>query len=209
MNLADYTPETICRAIGLPSFDSDAALADARLALRLLLRPSFDPEVCITILAGDETCTASVVAAKSMVWLLDRPGVVKSDREVFTLPEESVRVLVAGFEQCLAAPPRSGIQIDGMSFDTLLRRSGTAERISGHVAFAAHASFVAGVIEMVWKGLLNIECKNALARAASYTGLEIAPIQVPVPPPATGILVLGSPEDRRQLLSALGKPRDK
>ncbi|KYF50419.1 hypothetical protein BE04_26595 [Sorangium cellulosum] len=60
-----YTADAICNAMGLPAFiDPGLSLP----ALRLLLMPSFDPEVCITLTgaAGDERL--SVVALTESLW---------------------------------------------------------------------------------------------------------------------------------------------
>lgn len=68
MDLDDYTPDAICKAMGLPSFAEDPALREHTDCLRVLFRPSFHPEVCVTCWPEQNGLAIQTTALLQMLW---------------------------------------------------------------------------------------------------------------------------------------------
>jgi hypothetical protein len=203
MHIKAYTPETICQCLGLVGFEVDPGLSKAGEAMRLLLMPSFHPEVCITIADG----RVSVVAARSMIWRQSDPAPMFAYKDEGEITAESFSRLIAAFAEVADVTKASGLAIDGMPVDfLLLQRGSPLQRVQHNVGRQSRfATFAAQVVSAAWNSLQNVYCRNALAKAAKYGGLELPLIPEPPRKPTIGTLVLGPEEDRAQLLEALRK----
>lgn len=95
--------------------------------------------------------------------------------------------------------------IDGMPVDALLVQVGRSvlkvRRNAG--SQCDFGACVAQIISAAWSSLQNIPCRNALAHAARYTGLELPLFPEAAGRPSIQTLVLGADEERRELLAAL------
>jgi hypothetical protein len=207
MHLDEYTPDCICRCLGLAGFGSDLLLAaPAGEAMRMLLMPSFHPEVCITIAAdGPGGPVATVVAARSMVWHLATPAAVPADRGQGRIDAAAWRRLLAGFAVLAGAPQEPGAVIDGMPVETLAVRPGQPPcSLRGNAGGEpAHAAFVAGLVPVVWHSLSDSACRNALAQAGKYVGIDLPVAPAPERQPTIETVVLGAVADKQELLDAL------
>ena len=208
MQSANYTSENICRALGLGGFANDWQLAKADQCIRVLLKPSFDREVCISILCNAGTVSLCVVAALSQIWLQDWPvpQLTQMEQEVGMLSEQQYTRFLSLLN--LAAVPTQAthvVVLDGMQAHSVLRAGGKGvsnldQNVGGNASYGA---FVAEVIEQAHSVLAGPSIRNALADAGRYVGLRI-PLEV-VPPTKDVVhtLVLGNKEETAQLLDAL------
>jgi hypothetical protein len=72
MHPDQYTADTICHSMSLgplidPSWDADD------LAIRVLLKPSFDPEACITVTRSKGNVRLNVVVLAEFLWHQQHP----------------------------------------------------------------------------------------------------------------------------------------
>lgn len=199
-----YTAEAICQSMGLPSFDRDPACLRAGAAIRLLLKPSFHPEVCLTFLDGK----VSVVSARSMIWRQFEPSPALTDRAEGWLPSDAFAGLLASIEPATKPPGAvPGIMIDGMPSELLrfsegavvLRAGGNAGRKGDY------STFVGLAVSSAWERISNPHCRNSLADAAAYVDMKLPREPEPARKPTIETMVLGPDEDRTQLLEAIRK----
>jgi hypothetical protein len=200
----DHTAEDFCRSLGLSGFAEDSQLAVPGEVLRLLLRPSFHPGLCITISGKESHAEISVAAARDMHIRQLAIGPDFVDRDHGATSAESFADLVASLSAIHSAD-KAPIVLDGMPVNVLLRRDGVPElSVRGNpTPDSALCLLAAQAISQAWAGIQGIPCKNALARAGRYVGVDLPSLTEPEQKQATQILVLGPEEDRQQLLQAL------
>ena len=208
MQSANYTSENICRALGFGGFANDWQLAKADQCIRVLLKPSFDREVCISVLCNAGTVSLCVAAAVSQIWLQDWPvpQLTPVEQEAGMLSEwQWTRFLSL---LTLAAEPTQAsrvVVIDGMQAHSVLRAGGMGklnldQNVGGNANYGA---FVAEVIAQAHSVLVGPSIRNALADVGRYVGLRIPPEVVPPAKDVVHTLVLGNKEETTQLLDAL------
>jgi len=200
-----YTTEAICASLGLPSFEQDPACTRATQALRLLLKPSFHPEICLTFADGN----VSVVSARAMIWHQFEPAPMLTDRSEGVVPPEVFTSLFAPMAAVAKSGAVRGIMIDGMPSELLLFRGGAvALRTGGNAGKQGDYSALVGLaISTAWDCISNPLCRNSLSDAAEYLGKKLPREFEPARKPTIGTMVLGSEEDRAELLEALRMSR--
>jgi len=204
MKSDDYTAEAICQCMGLTSFERDPACTGAREAIRLLLKPSFHPEICITFADG----MVSVVRARAMIWRQFEPSPMLADRAEGTVLETAFASLLASMAPVPTSPDAvPGVMIDGMPAELLHFRAGVlALKVGGNGGRKGNFSaFLAVAIAMAWESISNPFCRNALAEAAEYVDKRLPREPEPTRKPIVETVVLGTEEDRTQLIEALRK----
>lgn len=206
MRTGQYTAEAICKCMGLPSFEADPACTGAVEAIRLLLKPSFHPEICLTFVGGN----VLVVCARSMIWRQSEPSPTLTDRAEGVIGPEAFRDLVSSVVPVSHPGAVPGISIDGMPSELLHFQRGSVElRVGGNAGRQGDFSaFVALAIVTAWKRVPDPYCRNALAEAAEYVNMRLPREHEPPRKPSLQTMVLGPKEDREQLLEALTKHRD-
>lgn len=204
MRTEHYTPDTICHCIGVPGFETDPDLAVAGESIRLLLQPSFHPEVCITFSRGPDQATVSVIAARAMVWHQPSPTRVPTGRDRGDVSTDCFASHAAALAAA-SSRDEAALIIDGMPVDALLVQDGRSvlkvRRNAG--CQSTFGACVAQVISTAWNSLQDIPCRNALAHAARYTGLDLPLFPEAAGKPSIQTLILGADAERRELLDAL------
>ena len=192
--------------MGMPAFEQDPACTDVPEAVRVLLKPSFHPEVCLTFVEGN----VSVVCARSMVWRQFEPAPMVTDRADGTFSANLFTELTSSIVPASHRGTVSGIMIDGMPVEALHFQSGGVKlKIGGNAGRKGDFSgFVARAIATAWTAISNPYCRNSLAEAAEYVGRRLPRESEPPRKPTIGTIVLGPKEDREQLLEALRRRRD-
>jgi len=206
MQTSAYTPEAICKCLGMPSFEEDPACTRAVESIRVLLKPSFHPEVCLTFADGK----VSVVSARSMIWRQSEPSPVLTDRDEGTIPPAVSADLISSMVPIAKPGAVPGIMIDGMPTELLHFQDGAiALRVGGNAGRKGDFSgFIALAIATAWECISSPYCRNSLAEAAEYVGKSLPHESEPARKPIIGTMVLGTEEDRAQLLEALRRHRD-
>jgi hypothetical protein len=183
--------------MGITSFEHDPVCTRAAEAVRLLLKPSFHPEICITFADG----RVSVVSAQEMIWHQYEPAPMQTDRSDAVVAQAAFAGLLASMVP--AAPPTTdavrGILLDGMQTELLHFRAGVlvGTKKGDYTAFIGHALALASEL------IPSPYCRNALADAAEYVGRRLPRVPEPPRKPVVKTVVLGTEEDRAQLMAAL------
>ncbi|MDC8015455.1 hypothetical protein [Tahibacter soli] len=223
---ADYNAETICRALGLAGFADVPAPADT---LRVVLRPSFHPEVFLALTPAGDRVDVEVVAGQWMyrqvfdapigrLWCFPprcadgrpvprhriRTTHVDTFRTAATLPADVFRELRAALRAGMSQPARPVVQIDGVSFDVFDVEAGERrlhEATPGRPPAAEGA--VSRLVERIWHAVDDPDCRNALADVAGYFSVRLERTVPPAVAPRMPILVLGDEAERTELARAL------
>lgn len=206
----NYTSENICRALGLGGFANDWQLAESDECIRVLLKPSFHREVCISVLSKGEKVSVVVIAALFQIWLQDWPipRLTKVEQDAGILSGLQFSRLTSLLKSAAEPKQQAGFfVIDGMPAHTVLRadREGKLSIDKNVGSEASYKSFIAEVITQAHGAIDSPGIRNALADAGNYVGLRI-PCEVT--PPAKDTIrtfVFGEPEQTSQLLEALRK----
>ena len=207
MDPKHYTADAICQAMGFPGF-VDPALPSP--SIRLLLKPSFDPEVCVTLSAGGDRPRLSVVAFTTMFW--HHPGPVPyapAAREEVVIPRDVTTDLWGRFAAAHdAAHEMAGrmVCIDGMPVECVAVENGEARRFAESPYRPAVAEFVSRSIWWAWTACRVPRVRNALAACARYVGKDYPREVVPEAPAPVRIMVLGTVENRAEVHETVPKP---
>lgn len=210
---ANYTSENICRALGLGGFANDWQLAESDECIRVLLKPSFHREVCISVLSKEAKVSVVVIAALSQIWLQDSPipqlTKVEQDDGIFSGLQFSQ---LASLLKSAAEPKQQAgfFVIDGMPAHTVLRadREGKLCIDKNVGSEASYKSFIAEVITQAHSAIGSLSIRNALADAGNYVGLRIPSEVLPPAKDTVRTLVFGEAEQTAQLLEALRKQHE-
>ncbi len=200
MHPAQYTSDTICHSMGLPKFVESGWLAPT---VRLLLKPSFDPEVCITLTPDFRL---SVVALAEKLWRQPGPCLLTAWREIAFVPASFAYQSIRDFGAALAADRELSerrVCIDGMPIACCLLSEHGLEQFACNPYRSAVADLVSAVIRMGWGSCRNARVRNALAACGRYVGLELSRLPEPPLPEVSLIAVLGASDDRTELIRQL------
>lgn len=174
MRVEDYTPTNICQCLGLEGFENDSAFADAPMTMRLLLRPSFHPEVCVTFTEQSGRVAVSVVAARTMVWRRSVPESVPVDRDEGEIDKGEFSALLLGFLKCHKNCDPEPLYLDGMPVDGVLVQDGAvAVQFRHNAGDPVLGNFVVKAITAIWSCIGQRDCKSALIEASRYTGFDL------------------------------------
>ena len=171
MHPEQYTVDTICRSMGFPRFVESGWSTPT---LRLLLKPSFDPEVCITLMP--DACL-SVVAFTEMLWRQPGPCQLTTWRDLARVPASFVGQCVLDFSAAQAADRELTGQmvcIDGMPVVCCLLSEKGLELFECHPYRSAVSNLVSSLIRMSWDSCNDARIRNALSACGRYVGLELA-----------------------------------
>ena len=215
MKLDDYTADAVCQVLGVGRLDPGPLTTG--WALRMLLKPSFHPEVCVTLNASDATrCSAEVVVPAEQVWHAGLiPQIVSratcdlgADFAAAFLAQLSSAPIMIGRWMTIDGMMFQALAIDGMSFDAVLRTPEGPRGIAGAVSEDGEESrWIRELLTVLHARIEEAVSIRALAAAGSYAGLELtSPESGPAP---TRIGVLGSDDDRDALVRALSAAQDR
>lgn len=168
----NYTAENICRAMGIVPFAPDARAS--RWTARVLLKPSFSEEVCVTIERdGDGSAVATVHALAEQLHAKRFPSF--PDR----CSEESVAIgpsLADDLFACLSDGHSVGTNgcIDGMSYDAAVRTTAGVMYRSAHFGQDEPAASVVGALVRVLHATATDPlCKRGLSGVAEHLGFKL------------------------------------
>jgi hypothetical protein len=197
MQLDAYTDDVICNAMGLGQFEPPGVSR----AIRLLLKPSFHPEVCVTL----EPTVFHVVALRSMLWREQIPT---------RLPEfaQAVAALSAQFETSIESFHRAATEyaaeskricLDGMSFSALLRTDNERTTFCGHPSGVEQKAFVAEFLQRAHAMASSVHLRNRIAQCGLYVDSAFTIEPEPESPDTTHMMILGATEDRADYFNSL------
>jgi hypothetical protein len=200
-----YTSDAICNAMGLPAFiDKDLPSP----TLRLLLMPSFDPEVCITLMGAEEDARLSVIALMESFYQQPAPCRLPAWKEQVNVSATMVADSFHHFAAAVAAERETTgrmVCIDGMPVDGWHIAETGIMRIAGHPYRPAVSEFVLRIVRLAWELCSGAGVRNGLANCARYVGGNFPREAVPPVAERSRVLILGTSEDRSDLLEQLGR----
>ena len=177
--------------------------------LRLVCRPSFHPEVCVTLTPEEIVA----VGLRSSLSSEPIPARMPELSERAPLSEGEFETICNAFASALdeaARPPEWVVICDGMAASAVRLRGGRSEQFSGHAVNDAESQFVVEVMSLALSKISSIPLRNRLSWCGRYaTGKQDAAFPV-VPEPAlpepqvSRLLVLGKPEDRADFHRLMG-----
>jgi hypothetical protein len=198
MDVSQYTPDAICRSMGLTAFVEPGW---SPVTLRLLLKPSFDPEVCVTLTDSGEPARLSVVALSEMLGRQPAPCVLRAWREQVAMPSSAFGEAVAGFGAALAAERQTEgrmVCLDGMPVAGCLLSGAGLEQFACSPYRPAVSAFLSSLVQVAWESCRRAGVRNALAACGRYVGLDLPRESVPPVPELFRVAVLGMPEARAE-----------
>ena len=205
MDVEQYTDDAVCFAMGLVEF----APATPGDVLRLVCRPSFHPEVCVTVTPTDLVA----VALRSSLRAEPSPARMPEIAEHATVSAGDFEGLCAAFEGALAEsrrPPRWVVLCDGMMASAVRTLDGRSERCSGHAVHEEEQRFVKRVLAFALSKVRSVQLRNRLSWCGWYVSSQgdpafpVEPEPSPAPARVSRLLVLGTPEDRASFHSLHG-----
>lgn len=202
MGLNEYTPTSICQALGLDGFRSTAG---RDRMLTLLLCPSFAPEICIRVSSDQNKSAVDLHCAKTQFWTRQYPGPIPTIRETAVLELSVFAGLEDRFRRALAAPDCGGVVLDGMPVHVEWRIFSHRIIVEDFNSSREGAlrDFVAQTIQQVFVVAGLTECRNALAEAARYVGLDLPIEERPERDPPIQVGVLGDADERAEVLAVV------
>ena len=206
MNLKDYTVDNICRAMLLPGFIEDSWTQSDQPVLRLVLTPSFSPEVCLTITHRNDQTIISVDAFVEQFWLLPSPVQSSPCNFEEVICESNVFDHIVNLFEMAEEKSKQKlgyICIDGMGIETCLISRGCIRQFKFHVANQEPGGFVSQTIAKAWNGCRDPQIRNALAHCAFYLGERYSLEEMPPKVSVVNLAILGTPSEKHEYLEKL------
>jgi hypothetical protein len=213
MNFSDYTPDRICQALGLPDFALDPTLWSGPPAIRFLLKPSFDPELCVTVALSTDQALLQIAALADQLWTAIWNGPSPSRRPAFVVETHEISTafaqeLVSNTMSSLAtlrgaqSPPKY-VVLDGMPLSYVRIQNGEADEGDGNASAGELGSIVAEYVELAFAYATDFVCRRALSSAGRYVGLELPEPDAGQSQSPLKLLVLGDKPDTDDVINAL------
>ena len=211
MQLEDYTPDNVCRAMGLSSFGADEVLKGEDEALRIVFLPSFHPEIVVTFRRSRMAASVMVNALEKRLWGEPTWALLPNVQSCASVENSQFEELLSLFNGAVTSlqEEQRGVYIDGMSIAACHYRGMQQSLLEGHVYRGMVGSFAKAVIEIAWTANKDSVVANALAAVAIYVRLDYPIAKLPPPPPVTNLLILGTPEARQEYFEMLAQAKAK
>jgi hypothetical protein len=207
MRFDDYTPDTICVAMGLKGLKDDVSLNSADESLRVLLTPSFSPEICATLVLRKEHVALDCRAFATMLWhaptAADRPPLLIEAASIQRAEFTNLAARLCSVRQGVEREAKKRV-VDGMEAHIVLYSPAGVVGVSANVGGSdVLLKYVADFISAIYETLPRGRCRNAVAQAARYVDLVLPLDELETPKSITQILMLGEPELKKELIDRL------
>lgn len=195
MQLNQYTADAICHSMCIGPF-VDPSWNSETLAIRLLLKPSFHPEACITIAKRESTGSLAVTVLAEMLWRQDVPCRLPAYHDNCELTTaQFTRLAHYHHEAATDANARRTVCLDGMGINCAWTACNGCDQFQSHVVDDSLRVFVAQMIDHAWHASTNAGVRNGLAECARYVGAEYPVDPVPPKPTLFRLGVFGTADD--------------
>lgn len=183
---------------------ADPSWVPGNPAIRLLLKPSFHPEACITIMQHNGAATLSVTVLAEMLWRQDFPCRLPSHHDDCELPAAEFTELAEFHRKAVTdREAHRMVCLDGIKVSCVWTTAEGHGQFESHVADKTLRTFVAKMIDQAWHRLTSPSVRNGLAECARYVGAEYAPDPVPTKPRLFRLGVFGTPDDIEEYFRVL------
>lgn len=195
MQSEQYTPDAICNAMCVGPL-VDPSWGDGTHAIRLLLKPSFHPEACITITQSNGDAKLSVSVLAEMLWRQDVPCRLPAYHDDVALTKPQFTRLAHFHHEAVTDPEaQRTVTLDGMGVNCAWTTSDGNNQLQSHIVDDSLRAFASQMIDQAWKASVNAGIRNGLAECARYVGAEYALDPVPPKPSLFRLGVFGTPDD--------------
>lgn len=209
MNLNNYTEDRICREMGLPGFTSDPLIENSFLAVRLLLKPSFHPELGISVIISGPEALLQTAALGEQLWTLpsaawhpsfaiETQEFSRNEGERMVSATESAFLSLGG-----SGKSRGMTLIDGMPFVLAFIKKGWPALFQGNACAPQFGEIIKPYLQLAWEHANDEICKRAIHSASRYVGLNLPPLEANHHTPATRLLFLGNQQETQQVINAV------
>lgn len=197
MQPEQYTADAICNAMCVGPL-VDPSWRPGVMAIRLLLKPSFHPEACITVTQLGGAASLSVAVLAEMLWRQTNPCHLPAYHDEHELTTQHFIHLAHYHNEVVTNPDsQCTVCVDGLAIDCVWTTGTGHNQMSSHVVGNVNVlrTFVAEMIDLAWRKCTNAGVRNGLAECARYVGAEYPSDPVLPKPKVFRIGVFGSPED--------------
>ncbi|MCP4829608.1 MAG: hypothetical protein GY889_12125 [Proteobacteria bacterium] len=203
MQLEQYTPDAICNAMCIGPL-VDPSWSGGTLAVRLLLKPSFHPEACITITQSEDDATLSVSVLAKMLWREDYPCRLPAYHDDSVLTKAQFTRLAQYHHEAVTDPDaQRTVCLDGMGVNCAWTTADGNNQLQSHIVDDSLRTFAAQMIDQAWQTSGNAGVRNGLAECARYVGAEYPLDPIPSKPTLFRLGVFGTPDDVDDYFRAL------
>jgi hypothetical protein len=144
--------------------------------LKVLLCPSFHPELCLVFWEEDGQTQVRATCAQSQIWALPSLAPVATATNTGSLSDPTLSQLEHAFREALAQPDKQGVvTVDGMSVHIVWRNFDSrlvVEGVNPNVDDALGA-FISTAVKLAFNALSDSACRDGLANAGLYAGLKL------------------------------------
>jgi hypothetical protein len=152
--------------MGLPAFANDPAMSRGEQVLRLLLKPFFDPEGCVTLSFGGDDAVAEVRTFGHSFWGKSASAEIpRIFLEAVTIPRAPFTKIPAKMRHALREvqeQEKKYAVLDGIGANLLFRSAGDVLELQANVGYSEQLRrLVAAVLRHVHAGLPKGECRHA------------------------------------------------
>jgi len=203
MQLEQYTPDAICNAMCIGPL-VDPSWGRRTLAIRLLFKPSFHPEACITITQSNDDATLSVSVLAEMLWQQDYPCRLPAFHDDVALTQAQFTRLAHYHHEAVTDPAAQRTAcLDGMGVNCAWTTAEGHNQLQSHIVDNSLRAFAAQMIDQAWQASANAGVRNGLAECARYVGAECPLDPVRLKPTLFRVGVFGTPDDVDDYFRAL------
>ncbi|MBE7464846.1 MAG: hypothetical protein HS116_15330 [Planctomycetes bacterium] len=204
-----YSSDFICKNLGLGCFDNTEEARIARFYVRMLFKPSWHPESCVTISTqNDQTILRYAYFEGESLWHSKGIRTPLAFTEQHILPSSPIDGLLSITAEASshAVDVSRGVTLDGMGCCFLWKHHSQVMQNETNVGSPGFwRDWACAVLQVCWDAVQNPHAKQVVAATASYVGLEFNPATLPPVKPRTHVLLLGAEEERQNLLDSIHK----
>ena len=195
MQLKHYTADAICHSMCIGPL-VDPSWESGTLAIRLLLKPSFHPEACITIVRRENAASLDVTVLTEMLWQHDYPCRLPAHHDHCHLTmTQFTRLAYYHHEAATDLNAGRTVCVDGMGINCVWKSGNTCDQFQSNVVDQSLRLFVAQMIDHAWHNSTNAGVRNGLAQCARYLGAEYPADSVASEPTLFRLGVFGTADD--------------
>ena len=198
MKREEYTDDAICSAMWLGQFEP----VGAEHVIRVLLKPSFHPEVCVTV----EPARLHVAALHSQLWYESIPsrGLLKYHAATF-LSADKFADIVAAFDRASHenASERKRAYADGMGYSALRLDGKQRSTFKGQPIERYQRSFIVKLLLIADGAATSVHLRNRIVQCGQHVGLNWDTDPEPEEPRLSRVLVLGTGGERADYFDQL------
>ena len=196
MRYEAYTDDAITQAMGIGPF----VPSGISKVIRLLLKPSFQPELCVTI----EPNSVYVVGLRSMLWSEPVPRRLDDISESAAIPPDHFVKLADAIPAICENRDRGKFAVlDGMSISILLLDRDRQWQFRDHPYERAEENFVSQLLSLAHAKITTPFLRNRIASCAEFVGTKLPLEDEPPLPELTRLLIVGDSEQRNDYLDQL------